>query len=65
MPSGSVIYPYLKTYIIYSHKIDVKNYVAYSLNVYVKIQTIYLQVIMCCITFDLSVILKDGPIKQY
>ena len=20
---------------------------------------------MCCITFDLSVILKDGPMKQY
>ena len=25
----------------------------------------FLEVIICCITFDLSVILKDGPIKQY
>ena len=24
-----------------------------------------IEVIMWCITFDLSVILKDGPIKQY
>ena len=25
----------------------------------------FLEEIMCCVTFDLSVILKDGPIKQY